>query len=89
MMMRVFFAIIMSGMGLGQTSSFAPDAAKASAAASSIYELIDRKSPIDIETEGGVKLKQVDGHIELRNVHFAYPTRKNIPIFNVCYFTRL
>jgi hypothetical protein len=27
-MMRVFFAIIMSGMGLGQTSSFAPDAAK-------------------------------------------------------------
>jgi hypothetical protein len=27
-MMRVFFAIIMSGMGLGQSSSFAPDAAK-------------------------------------------------------------
>lgn len=27
-MMRVFFAIIMMGMGLGQSSSFAPDAAK-------------------------------------------------------------
>lgn len=81
MMMRVFFAIIMSGMSLGQTSSFAPDAAKASAAASSIYEIIDRKSPIDPEQEGGLRPQVAEGHIEFRNVHFTYPLRKNVPIF--------
>jgi ATP-binding cassette subfamily B (MDR/TAP) protein 1 len=80
-MMRVFFAIIMMGMGLGQSSSFAPDAAKASAAASSIYEIIDRKSPIDPEQEGGARPKMVEGNIEFKNVHFAYPTRPNVQIF--------
>jgi len=81
MMIRVFFAIFMSAMGLGQSSSFAPDAAKASAAASSIYELIDRKSPIDPTQEGGSKLAQVEGHIQFKNVYFSYPARRNVPIF--------
>jgi len=85
MMMRVFFAIIMSSMSLGQTSSFAPDAAKASAAASSIYEIIDRKSSIDPEQEGGLRPQRVEGHIEFRNVHFTYPSRKNVPIFQGFY----
>ncbi len=82
-MMRVFFAIIMGGMGLGQSSNFAPDAAKASVAASSIYEIIDRKSPIDPEQQGGVTLAKVEGHIEFRDVHFAYPSRPGVAVFQV------
>eukprot|EP00026_Physarum_polycephalum_P002974 Phypoly_transcript_02983.p1 GENE.Phypoly_transcript_02983~~Phypoly_transcript_02983.p1 ORF type:complete len:546 (+),score=91.70 Phypoly_transcript_02983:923-2560(+) len=80
-MTKVFMAIFLSGMGLGQSSQMAPDAAKASTAASSIYELIDKQSPIDPEREGGIKLGKVEGHIEFRDVHFAYPTRRSVPVF--------
>jgi len=70
----------MSAMGMGQASSFAPDAAKAGAAASGIFELIDRKSAIDPTDESGQK-PGITGNIELRNVHFAYPARPDVPIF--------
>jgi len=44
-------------------------------------ELIYRKSPIDPDQEGGSKLGKVEGHIEFREVYFAYPTRPNVQIF--------
>jgi ATP-binding cassette subfamily B (MDR/TAP) protein 1 len=80
-MMKIFFAIIMSAMGLGQTASFAPDAAKASIAASGIFELIDRKSPIDPTIEGGSE-PEVRGDIEFRDIKFRYPARPTVPIFD-------
>eukprot|EP01132_Coremiostelium_polycephalum_P002116 gene2116-2605_t len=80
-MMRVFFAIVLSAIGVGQASSFAPDLAKAKAATNSIFQLLDSQSQIDPTTDAGDRIDIVVGDIEIRNVHFAYPSRPNNQIF--------
>ncbi|KAF2077589.1 hypothetical protein CYY_001130 [Polysphondylium violaceum] len=83
-MMRVFFAIIMSAMGIGNTMAFAPDMAKAKMAANSIFSLIDRNSKINpMSTEGArPEPHQVQGNIEFKNISFNYPSRPNKIIFD-------
>eukprot|EP01133_Synstelium_polycarpum_P000374 gene374-436_t len=75
-MMRVFFAIVLSAIGVGQASSFAPDMAKAQSAATAIFRLLDTASPIDAsQSTVGDHIDVVTGDIDIKNVHFAYPTR--------------
>ncbi|KAK8050263.1 multidrug resistance protein [Apiospora phragmitis] len=83
-----YMAAIQGGEGAGQGFSFGPNVAQASAAANRILSIrhtqekdaLGRITPAATEkprsipdTEGGVK-------IELRDVHFKYPTR-NVSIF--------
>uniref|UniRef100_A0AAR2JL92 ABC-type xenobiotic transporter n=1 Tax=Pygocentrus nattereri TaxID=42514 RepID=A0AAR2JL92_PYGNA len=75
---RVFSVIVFAAMNIGQSSSFAPDFAKAKAAAGRILNLLEKMPEIDIYNEGGDKL--VSGDIEFHDVHFSYPTRPNMKI---------
>ncbi|KAK9139050.1 hypothetical protein Scep_008731 [Stephania cephalantha] len=78
---KVFFALTMMAIGISQSSSFAPDSAKAKGATASIFEILDRNSKIDPSDESGTTLESVKGEIELRHVSFKYPTRPDIQIF--------
>jgi len=87
-MLQVFFAIAMSAMGAGQSSSMAGDQAKAEAAKISVFELMDMKSKIDpLSTEGIVPGKRASGKIEFRNVSFAYPGRPDFLVLKHASFT--
>jgi len=78
--LKVFMAISMSTMGIGQSAAFAPDATKAKAAAAIIFEIIDRKSAIDpSETTG--QTTAIKGDIEFKDVHFTYPQRPDTELF--------
>jgi ATP-binding cassette subfamily B (MDR/TAP) protein 1 len=75
-----YMAVIQGAEGAGQGFSFGPNAAQATAAANRILSVRDtkyKKSEEDAaainDTEGGIK-------IELKNVHFKYPTR-DVSIF--------
>ncbi|XP_058867702.1 ATP-dependent translocase ABCB1 [Acipenser ruthenus] len=72
----VFSVIVFSAMNIGQTSSFAPDYAKAKISAQRIFMLLVDKPTIDIYSEDGEKPSDFEGNIEFRNIHFAYPTRQ-------------
>lgn len=50
---RVFSVIVFAAMNIGQSSSFAPDFAKAKAAAGRILLLLEKKPAIDIYDESG------------------------------------
>jgi len=50
---RVFSVIVFAAMNIGQSSSFAPDFAKAKAAAGRILMLLEKKPAIDIYDESG------------------------------------
>lgn len=52
---RVFSVIVFSAMNIGQTSSFAPDYAKAKMSAQRIFMLLVDKPTIDIYSEDGEK----------------------------------
>ncbi len=53
------------------------DFMRASGAADRVFELLDRKPSI---ASGGQSLPEVKGHVEFRDVHFAYPTRTDVPV---------
>jgi ABC-type multidrug transport system fused ATPase/permease subunit len=75
-----FMAVMNAGESAGQSLSFGPNAAQATAAANRILQMREtrtregREESENIpESEGGMK-------IELENVHFKYPTR-DVPVF--------
>uniref|UniRef100_A0A4W4FVN6 ATP-binding cassette sub-family B member 5 n=1 Tax=Electrophorus electricus TaxID=8005 RepID=A0A4W4FVN6_ELEEL len=76
----VFSVIVFSAMSVGQSSSLAPDFAKAKAAAGRILNLLAKIPVIDIYSEAGAKPTNFVGDIEFRDVHFSYPTRPNVKI---------
>uniref|UniRef100_A0A4W5MYT6 ATP-binding cassette sub-family B member 5 n=1 Tax=Hucho hucho TaxID=62062 RepID=A0A4W5MYT6_9TELE len=76
----VFSVIIFAAMNIGESASFAPDFAKAKAAAGRILGLLDKKPEIDIYSEEGEKPTDFVGDIEFRGIHFSYPTRQNVRV---------
>jgi ATP-binding cassette subfamily B protein len=65
-------------LSLGGISELWADLMRASGAAERVFELLDRQPTIPLSD--GNKLGEVAGHVELREVHFAYPSRKDMPV---------
>ncbi|XP_075683762.1 ATP-dependent translocase ABCB1-like [Rhinoderma darwinii] len=76
----VFSAIVFGAMALGQTSSFAPDYAKAKTSAAHIVSLLEREPLIDSYSAAGQKPSQCDGNVKFQGVQFNYPTRPDVPV---------
>ncbi|XP_068091620.1 ATP-dependent translocase ABCB1-like isoform X1 [Hyperolius riggenbachi] len=76
----VFAAIIYGALALGQTSSFAPDYAKAKVSAAHIFSLLEREPIIDSYSTAGHKPAQCNGSITFRETFFSYPTRPDVSV---------
>ncbi|XP_044151513.1 ATP-dependent translocase ABCB1 [Bufo gargarizans] len=76
----VFSAIVFGAMALGQTSSFAPDYAKAKMSAAHIFNLLERQPLIDSYSDAGHKPSKCDGNVRFRGVQFNYPTRPDVQV---------
>ncbi|KAG8383258.1 hypothetical protein BUALT_Bualt05G0165700 [Buddleja alternifolia] len=72
--------IILGGLSCMNALPNVPYITEASAAATRIFEMIDRIPAIDSENEKGEVLKYVRGQIEFREVHFSYPSRDEEPV---------
>ncbi|XP_065843600.1 ATP-dependent translocase ABCB1-like [Oscarella lobularis] len=70
----VFNAIVFCALTAGNANTFAPDYAKAKAAATHIFHILDRTPAIDA-SEGGRAPPTIHGQVEFRDVVFSYPTR--------------
>ena len=70
----------------GNVFAFAPDISQSKSASEDIIQLIDAKPEIDSESSDGKTLENVTGRIELRDIHFRYPTRPTVRVlrgFNI------
>ena len=65
-------------LSLGGMSELWADLMRASGAAERVFELLDRQATIPLSD--GAKLDEVKGHVELRDVVFSYPSRKDMPV---------
>ncbi|KJE88541.1 multidrug resistance protein 1a [Capsaspora owczarzaki ATCC 30864] len=79
-MIRTFTAIVFSAMAAGQMSTLATDADKARIACYNIFELLDRKSEVDPMSQDGTRVAVQSATVELKDLHFSYPERPDIPI---------
>ena len=47
-----------------------------------MFETIDRKPKIDVYDTNGLALEDIQGDIELKDIHFRYPARPDVQIFS-------
>ncbi|ESW34768.1 hypothetical protein PHAVU_001G179300 [Phaseolus vulgaris] len=76
------FAVMIGGLGLGQSAPSMAAFTKARVAAAKIFRIIDHKPSIDRNSESGIELETVTGLVELKNVDFSYPSRPEVRILN-------
>ncbi|XP_030947833.1 ABC transporter B family member 11-like isoform X16 [Quercus lobata] len=79
--MNILLAVLTSSKSLGQASPCMSAFAAGQAAAFKMFETIKRKPEMDLSTNGK-KLDDIRGDIELRDVYFSYPARRDEQIFN-------
>ncbi|KAL5700418.1 ABC-type xenobiotic transporter [Ranunculus cassubicifolius] len=79
---NVVIAIVTSSMSLGEASPCVKAFAAGKAAAFNMFETIERKPDIDSSDTGGLKLEDIHGDIELKDICFRYPTRPHEQIFD-------
>ncbi|KAL6333582.1 hypothetical protein AAG906_028767 [Vitis piasezkii] len=79
---NVIISIMTGGMSLGQTSPCLNAFAAGQAAAYKMFEMINRKPPMDPYDTSGTVLADIRGEIELKNVYFKYPARPDVQIFS-------
>ncbi|KAJ4721874.1 ABC transporter B family protein [Melia azedarach] len=78
----ILFSTMLGSASLGQTSPCISAVAAGRAAGYKLFEAIERKPPIDSYDSKGVKLDDIRGDIELKDVYFSYPSRPREQIFN-------
>ncbi|XP_062035527.1 ATP-dependent translocase ABCB1 isoform X1 [Lepus europaeus] len=78
--LTVFFSVLVGAFSIGQASPNVEAFANARGAAYEIFRIIDNKPSIDSYSEAGHKPDNIKGNLEFRNVHFSYPSRKEVKI---------
>ncbi|KAJ7943849.1 ABC transporter B family-like protein [Quillaja saponaria] len=77
--MKSFMVLIVTALAMGETLALAPDLLKGNQMVASVFDVLDRKSEVMVDV--GEELMTVEGTIELKNIHFSYPSRPDVVIF--------
>ncbi|WCJ23195.1 ABC transporter B family member 11 [Euphorbia peplus] len=79
----IIFVVLTGSMGLGQASPCLTAFAAGQSAAFKMFEVIGRKPEIDTsDTTSKALLDVIQGDIELKDIHFSYPSRPEERIFS-------
>ncbi|RDX99992.1 ABC transporter B family member 15, partial [Mucuna pruriens] len=76
-----FMVLVSTGRIIADAGSMTTDLARGGDAVGSIFGAIDRCTKIEPDDPKGYKPERLVGEIEFHDVHFAYPTRPNVAIF--------
>ncbi|XP_067931969.1 ATP-dependent translocase ABCB1-like [Watersipora subatra] len=77
---RVFLAITLSNINIGESLSHLPNYLKAKSAAACIQELQQTCSTIDPTSDGGSKPGSCEGVVKFADVEFSYPARQMVQV---------
>jgi len=79
---ETFMILVSTGRVIADAGSMTNDLAKGADAVGSVFAILDRYTKIEPDDEiDGHKAEKLTGKIELHDVHFAYPARPNVMIF--------
>ncbi|XP_058380773.1 ATP-dependent translocase ABCB1-like [Diceros bicornis minor] len=78
--LTIFSSVLVGCFSIGHTSPSIEAFANTRGAAYEIFKIIDNKPSIDSYSKNGHKPDNIKGNLEFRNVHFSYPSRKEVQI---------
>ncbi|KAF2264957.1 P-loop containing nucleoside triphosphate hydrolase protein [Lojkania enalia] len=78
--LTVVMATMIAGISIGQNLPHLGAFGQAVAAATKVFNTIERQSPIDPETDKGEKPDELIGNIEFRDIKLIYPSRSDTTI---------
>lgn len=78
--LTIMLAIMIGAFSLGNVAPNVQAFTTSVAAASKIFNTIDRKSPLDPMSEEGDRLDYVEGTVELKNIRHIYPSRAEVVV---------
>ncbi|KAF5286694.1 hypothetical protein FQA39_LY16177 [Lamprigera yunnana] len=80
-MITVFFSVMQGSINFGISSPYIEQFGISKGAAAKIYQVIDQQPIINLsKTKGVVPSEAAKGNIELKDVHFHYPSRDDVKI---------
>ncbi|KAF2008172.1 P-loop containing nucleoside triphosphate hydrolase protein [Amniculicola lignicola CBS 123094] len=80
--LTVVMASMIAGIAVGHALPHVGAFGQAAAAATKVFNTIERKSPIDPETDEGDKPDEYIGEIEFKDIKHIYPSRPDTTILN-------
>lgn len=81
-LITVSFAVVIGSFSLGNVAPNAKAFTSAAAAGYKIFATIERNSPMDPDSEDGIKPETLEGTIELRNIKHIYPSRPEVVVMD-------
>ncbi|PWA86223.1 ABC transporter family protein [Artemisia annua] len=78
---QTFLILVSTGRVIADAGTMTNDLAKGSDAVQSVFAVLDRYTLIEPEDPEGKKPETITGHVEIRDVDFAYPARPDVMIF--------
>ncbi|PWA78768.1 AAA+ ATPase domain-containing protein [Artemisia annua] len=80
---QAFLVLLLTAYTIADAGRMTRDISRGSSAVSSVFAILDKKTEIDPDTSRGRdSIKgNIRGHVELRNVFFAYPSRPDHMVF--------
>lgn len=78
---ETFMILVSTGRVIADAGSMTSDLAKGADSVGSVFAVLDKYTKIEPEDPDGYKPDKITGQVELRNVHFAYPARPDVTIF--------
>jgi len=76
-----FMVLVSTGRIIADAGSMTTDIARGADVVASTFGIIDRSTKIEPDEPNGYKTEKLVGEIEFHEVHFTYPTRPDVAIF--------
>ncbi|EPZ30847.1 ABC transporter domain-containing protein [Rozella allomycis CSF55] len=78
----VFFAFLIGAFSLGNLGPYISAFGNAQGAAFFVFNTIERNPLIDLMSNSGKRIENLQGNIEFKNVKFSYPSRPDIEVLH-------
>ncbi|KAJ0978953.1 hypothetical protein J5N97_014427 [Dioscorea zingiberensis] len=79
---QTFLVLVGTGRVIANAGSMTTDLAKGAEAVGSVFAMLDRQTCIEPDDSKGDSPKKLIGGVDIVDVHFAYPSRPDVLVFN-------